>query len=69
MARNYRARPDSPRIYLYYPLRWADIFLRRYGRHAWSLWRGDHRARDELRVVSERIALRDWLRTSDRLPG
>ena len=61
LARNYRARPDSARIYLYYPLRWADIFLR-HGRHAWRLWRGDHHAHDELRATSERIALRDWLR-------
>ena len=36
-----RPRPIRVRIYLYYPLRWADILLR-YGRHAWGLWRGDH---------------------------
>lgn len=60
MARIYRVPPGSPRIYLYYPLRWVDL-LARYGRQAWSLWRGDHRALDELRAVSERVALREWL--------
>jgi hypothetical protein len=61
LARNYQAPPDSVRIYLYYPLRWADILLR-HGCHAWRLWRGDHHAHDELRATSERIALKDWLR-------
>jgi len=61
MARIYRMPPDSTRIYLYYPLRWVDLLLR-YGRHAWGLWRRDHHTRDELRAVSERTALADWLR-------
>jgi hypothetical protein len=60
MARIYRVSPDSRWIYLYYPLRWVDLLLR-YGRHTWGLWRGDHRAHDELRAVSERAALNDWL--------
>lgn len=60
MGRIYRTSPDSTRIYLYYPLRWVDLLLR-YGRHAWGLWRGDHRTHDELRAVSERAALREWL--------
>jgi hypothetical protein len=60
MGRIYRLSPDSTRIYLYYPLRWVDLLLR-YGRHAWGLWRGDHRVHDELRAVSERAALREWL--------
>jgi hypothetical protein len=61
MARIYRTPPDSKRLYLYYPVRWADLLLR-YGRHAWGLWRGDHRTHDELRAVAERAALGDWLR-------
>jgi hypothetical protein len=61
MGRIYRTAPDSSRIYLYYPVRWADLLVR-YGRHAWGLWRGDHRTRDVLRAVSERAALSDWLR-------
>lgn len=61
MARIYRAPPDSARIYLYYGVRWMDLLLR-YGRHTWGLWRGDHRAQDDLRVVSERTALSDWMR-------
>ena len=60
MARIYGVPPDSARIYLYYPQRWLNL-LRRYGRHAWNLWRGDHGVRDELRVVSEHVALDDWL--------
>lgn len=63
LGRIYQTSPDSTRIYLYYPLRWADLLLR-YGRHAWGLWRGDHRTHDELRAVSEREALREWLATS-----
>ena len=61
LARIYRIPPDSVRVYFYYPLRWADLLVR-YGRHAWSLWRGDHRANDGLRAVSERSALSAWLR-------
>lgn len=61
MARIYPTAPDSPRIYLYYPVRWADLLVR-YWRYAWGLWRGDRRAREELRAVSERVALSDWLR-------
>jgi len=60
MARIYSAPPKSTRIYLYYPVRWVDLLLR-YGRHAWGLWRGDDRAHDQLRALSERAALSDWL--------
>ena len=60
LGRIYGTSPDSTKIHLYYPLRWADLLLR-YGRHAWGLWRGDHDTHDELRMVSERAALRVWL--------
>jgi len=60
MARVYSIPADSRRIYLYYPQRWLNL-LQRYGRHAWDLWRGDRGVRDELRVVSEHVALDDWL--------
>jgi putative nucleotidyltransferase-like protein len=60
MARIYGTRADSSRVYLYYLVRWADLLLR-YGRHAWGLWRGDHHVHDDLRAVSERTALNDWL--------
>jgi putative nucleotidyltransferase-like protein len=60
MARIYRLSPRSRWIHLYYPLRWVDLLVR-YGRHTWGLWRGDHRTHDELRAVSERAALNDWL--------
>jgi Uncharacterised nucleotidyltransferase len=60
MARIYGTPRNSKRVYLYYPFRWVDLLLR-YGRHAWDLWRNDHRIRNELRAVSERAALRDWL--------
>ena len=61
MARIYGTPPGSARIYFYYAVRWADL-LRRYGRRAWGLWRGHHDASDQLRAVSERVALDDWLR-------
>ena len=61
MARIYRTPPGSRRVYLYYPVRWADLLLR-YGRHAWGLWRGYDRAQSELRAVTERAALTEWLR-------
>jgi putative nucleotidyltransferase-like protein len=61
MARIYRTPSESTRLYLYYPVRWADLLLR-YGQHAWGLWRGDQRRRNELRAVSERAALKEWLR-------
>ena len=35
MARIYDVPVHSRWIYLYYPMRWADL-LRRYGRHAWG---------------------------------
>jgi hypothetical protein len=60
MARIYSTPAGSRRIYLYYLLRWPDLVLR-YGRHAWGLWRGDHRTRDELRAATARSALREWL--------
>jgi hypothetical protein len=60
MARIYGTRAGSPRTYLYYPVRWADLVLR-YGRQAWGLARGDSRAREELRAVSARSALHEWL--------
>ena len=60
LARFYRLPPGSPRIYLYYPLRWFDL-LARYRRYAWGLWRGDHHALRELQAVSERVALDEWL--------
>ena len=60
MTRIYRVPAGSPRIYLYYLVRWADLLFR-YGRHAWGLWRGDHRTQHELRAMSERAALGEWL--------
>ena len=60
MRRIYGVPAHSRRIYLYYLVRGADLLLR-YGRHAWGLWRGDHRTRDELRAVSERASLSEWL--------
>jgi hypothetical protein len=60
MARIYGTRAGSPRTYLYYLVRWADLVLR-YGRQTWGLVRGDHRAREALRAVAERSALREWL--------
>jgi hypothetical protein len=63
LARIYRIQPDSVGVFLYYPRRWADLLLR-YRRHAWALWRGDHRAHDKLRAASARTALRDWLGTA-----
>jgi hypothetical protein len=60
MARIYQVRTESRWVHLYYAGRGVDLLLR-YGRHAWGLWRGDHRAHDALRTVSERAALTAWL--------
>jgi len=40
MAQIYPAPPDSMRIFLYYPVRWADLF-NRYIQQAWKLLRQD----------------------------
>ena len=61
MARIYRTPADSRRLYLYYPLRWVGL-VKRYGHRAWGLLRGDRRTYEELRAVSERAALGEWLR-------
>jgi Uncharacterised nucleotidyltransferase len=60
MRHIYGVPARSRWIYLYYLVRGADLLLR-YGRHAWGLWRGDHRTRDMLRAVSERASLSEWL--------
>jgi hypothetical protein len=61
MARIYELPAGSAWIYPYYPLRWADLLVR-YWRRAWKLLRGDDRTHRELRAVSERTALNEWLR-------
>jgi hypothetical protein len=40
MAQIYPAQPNSLRIFLYYPVRWADLF-NRYIQQAWKLLRRD----------------------------
>ena len=60
MARTYSIPPDSPRIWLYYPVRLKDLVLR-HGRTAWRLLRRDA----ETVALTERenrgIALKDWM--------
>jgi hypothetical protein len=71
MARLYPASHGSKRIYLYYPVRWKDLFLK-YGRSAWRLLRRD----DAMMLLAERedqkTALRKWLAWDfhpERSPG
>ncbi len=60
MAGIYPVAFSSWRIYLYYPVRWKDLFFK-YGRVVWQLWRRDER----VVIVTEREsrvnALLDWL--------
>ena len=60
MARMYPAPPDSPRIYLYYPVRLKDLLLR-YGYAAWRLLRRDEEMVMLVERENKKTALRDWL--------
>ncbi len=60
MARTYPAPSDSMRIYLYYPVRIRDLFLR-HGRRVWQLFRRDERLRTSAERVNDGTPLRDWL--------
>lgn len=60
MAIKYPVSPDSPRIFLYYPVRVWDL-LRRYGRTAWQLYRGDKQMQSRAERQDRINALRNWL--------
>ncbi len=57
MSRMYPAPPNSPRIYLYYPVRLVDV-LRRYGPMTYRLLRGDQKM---ISLAECKNVLVDWL--------
>jgi len=57
MSTMYPAPPNSPRIYLYYPVRLVDV-LRRYGPMTYRLLRGDQKM---LSLAARKNVLLDWL--------
>ncbi|OAD23051.1 hypothetical protein THIOM_001124 [Candidatus Thiomargarita nelsonii] len=57
MAKMYHVPPDSPRLYLYYPVRLKEVLLR-HGRKALRLLRRD---KERVNLVERQVGLRDWL--------
>ena len=57
MSTKYSASPDSPRIYLYYPVRLRDLLVR-HGPMTWRLLRGD---REMTPLAERKNTLWDWL--------
>jgi len=60
MAKMYPAPPDSPRIYLYYPVRLKDLLLR-HGRATWQMLRRDEEMMALVERENRKTALSDWL--------
>ena len=60
MAKAYALPPDSPLIYLYYPIRMKDMILRNGGEFI-RLWRGD---KDALQHAKRTYVLQAWLEAS-----
>jgi len=60
MARMYPLAPDSPMVYLYYPVRFKDL-LSRYGRGVWKMFTGDTATRDTMQRRVKGEELRQWL--------
>ena len=60
MALMYPAPTNSWRIYLYYPVRLKDVFVRQ-GAAMWRLARGDPKTRAVAARTNQATALRDWL--------
>jgi len=57
MAELYRVSPNSPRIYLYYPVRIMDMFRR----HSRALWRLSRRDKETVNFSEQQFGLRKWL--------
>lgn len=60
LARHYPAPASSARIYLYYPVRAANLLLR-FGGAAWRLAHGDTRAHAQAAWTNQATQLRDWM--------
>jgi hypothetical protein len=61
MAGIYPVAFSSWRIYLYYPVRWKDLFLK-YGRVVWQLLRRDERLVTVTERESRINALLEWMK-------
>jgi len=57
LADRFGILPDSPMIYLYYPIRFFDLLIR-YFRPAINLWRGDQSTAP---FVERKGVLQDWM--------
>ncbi len=64
LARMNDLPPRSPRVAAYYPVRIVDL-IRRRGRMAWRLGRGDPEARDLARRVQRREAVSRWIASEE----
>jgi hypothetical protein len=62
LSKLYSVPSDSPRIYLYYLVRMKDLVVR-YGRLAFRLLRGDHRAGTLADQENKRAATLRWLQS------
>ena len=60
MSNLYPPSAASWRIYLYYPVRWLELFTH-YGFSVWHLLRGDSHSRAFADYANQNIELREWL--------
>ncbi len=57
LARQYAIAPDSPKLYLFYPIHWVDL-VRKYARLALDLFRG----KSAVTLIAKRkLILENWL--------
>ena len=63
MAALYPVSPQSKRVYLYYPVRFRDL-VRKYGRTAWRMMRGDRGMVAAAARQNRLNALVDWMSAS-----
>lgn len=64
VAMEFPVLPDSPWIWLFYPIHIRDELLR-HGQTAWSLWRGEREIRRRAERQNQINALQDWLLSNE----
>ena len=60
LARMFFVNPSKPKIYFFYPLRWADL-IHRWGKTIWQLSFREKKTVASLKEAHEEIAEKDWL--------